>query len=87
MFLHHINRAFPLSHAHLSLICMSNVFWVPMRILLIALCAFALCSCASKADASRQGSSAGRRELPWNTPQSWEGMGPLGGYAEMMSSR
>lgn len=29
----------------------------------------------------------GRREIPWNTPQSWEGLGPLGGYADQIGTR
>lgn len=58
-----------------------------VKICLVFVFAGALCSCATTDETASSAPPSGRRELPWNTPQSWEGMGPLGGYAEMMGSR
>lgn len=50
------------------------------RLALLVALTLSVASCAAP-------ESSARRELPWNTPQSWEGMGPLGGFTEMMNRR
>ncbi len=48
---------------------------------------FAGCATQSSEAPVNTTALTGRREIPWNQPQGWEGRGMLGGFSEQLSTR
>ncbi len=58
------------------------------RLIVLAISAFALPSCATKQEPQLIADSTGRESsLPWNKQEKWENTGQLGGMADPFQSR